>query len=322
MKYKEIPVTDIQNIRIGQAENAAAGTGCTVFICESGMRAGLDVRGGGPASRESELLKPLAAAQYIHAIVLSGGSAFGLGAANGVMEYLEARDIGFDVGVTKVPLVVQSDLFDLTVGECSVRPDAAMGYEAARRAMEDPNYQDGNYGAGCGATVGKICGMDTCMKTGIGSFAIELGGLQIGAVVAVNALGDIYDWKTGQEIAGLLAPDRKSFRSTEEELARRITKIENRFANNTTLGVVLTNASFGKAQLCKIAGMAQDGFARSIRPVHTTADGDSIYAVSLGDIEADQDLVGALGAEVMSEAVKRAVYAAESAYGFPAAGDL
>ena len=322
MKYKEIPVTDIQNIRIGQAENAAAGTGCTVFICENGMRAGLDVRGGGPASRESELLKPLAAAQYIHAIVLAGGSAFGLGAANGVMEYLEARDIGFDVGVTKVPLVVQSDLFDLTVGECSVRPDAAMGYEAARRAMEDPNYQDGNYGAGCGATVGKICGMDTCMKTGIGSFAIELGGLQIGAVVAVNALGDIYDWKTGQKIAGLLAPDRKSFRSTEEELARRITKIENRFANNTTLGVVLTNASFGKAQLCKIAGMAQDGFARSIRPVHTTADGDSIYAVSLGDLEADQDLVGALGAEVMSEAIKRAVYAAESAYGFPAAGDL
>ena len=322
MKYKEIPVTDIQNIRIGQAENAAAGTGCTVFICDNGMRAGLDVRGGGPASRESELLKPLAAAQYIHAIVLSGGSAFGLGAANGVMEYLEARDIGFDVGVTKVPLVVQSDLFDLTVGECSVRPDAAMGYEAARRAMEDPNYQDGNYGAGCGATVGKICGMSTCMKTGIGSFAIELGGLQIGAVVAVNALGDIYDWKTGQKIAGLLAPDGKSFRSTEEELARRITKIENRFANNTTLGVVLTNASFGKAQLCKIAGMAQDGFARSIRPVHTTADGDSIYAVSLGDIEADQDLVGALGAEVMSEAIKRAVYAAESAYGFPAAGDL
>ncbi len=322
MKYKEIPVTDIQNIRIGQAENAAAGTGCTVFICENGMRAGLDVRGGGPASRESELLKPLAAAQYIHAIVLAGGSAFGLGAANGVMEYLEARDIGFDVGVTKVPLVVQSDLFDLTVGECSVRPDAAMGYEAARRAMEDPNYQDGNYGAGCGATVGKICGMDTCMKTGIGSFAIELGGLQIGAVVAVNALGDIYDWKTGQKIAGLLAPDRKSFRSTEEELARRITKIENRFANNTTLGVVLTNASFGKAQLCKIAGMAQDGFARSIRPVHTTADGDSIYAVSLGDLEADQDLVGALGAEVMSEAIKRAVYSAESAYGFPSAEDL
>ena len=308
MKYKEIPVTDIQNIR--------------VFICESGMRAGLDVRGGGPASRESELLKPLAAAQYIHAIVLAGGSAFGLGAANGVMEYLEARGIGFDVGVTKVPLVVQSDLFDLTVGECSVRPDAAMGFEAARRAMEDPNYQDGNYGAGCGATVGKICGMSTCMKTGIGSFAIELGGLQIGAVVAVNALGDIYDWKTGQKIAGLLAPDGKSFRSTEEELARRITKIENRFANNTTLGIVLTNASFGKAQLCKIAGMAQDGFARSIRPVHTTADGDSIYAVSLGDLEADQDLVGALGAEVMSEAIKRAVYAAESAYGFPAAGDL
>jgi L-aminopeptidase/D-esterase-like protein len=322
MKYKEIPVTDIQNIRIGQAENAAAGTGCTVFICEGGMRAGLDVRGGGPASRESELLKPLAAAQYIHAIVLAGGSAFGLGAANGVMEYLEARDIGFDVGVTKVPLVVQSDLFDLTVGECSVRPDAAMGYEAARRAMEDPNYQDGNYGAGCGATVGKICGMSTCMKTGIGSFAVQLGALQIGAVVALNALGDVFDWKSGRQVAGLLTEDGSAFRSTTAFLEQSIDVVENRFTGNTTLGVIVTNAAFSKAALCKIAGMGQDGYARSIWPVHTSFDGDSLYAVSVGELQADQELVGTLAAEVVSEAILRAVGSAESAYGFPAARDL
>ena len=194
---KEISVNDIRQIRIGQMEDAENGTGCTVFVCEEGMRAGLDVRGGGPASRESELLKPLAAAQYIHSIVLAGGSAFGLGTANGVMKCLEERNIGFDVGVTKVPLVVQSDLFDLTVGSAFRRPDPEMGYAAAVHALDDPNYRDGNYGAGCGATVGKITGMDNCMKTGIGSYAVQIGDLQIGAVVALNALGDVYDWKTG-----------------------------------------------------------------------------------------------------------------------------
>ena len=195
---KEITITDIKGIRIGQTENKEAGTGCTVILSESGqgMCAGLDVRGGGPASRESELLKPLAAANAIHGIVLAGGSAFGLGAADGVMRYLEEHDIGFDVGVTKVPLVCQADLFDLTVGDASIRPDAAMGYEACLNA-EQGNYQDGNFGAGCGATVGKFAGMDCCMKSGIGSYAVQIGALQVGAIVAVNALGDIYDWKTG-----------------------------------------------------------------------------------------------------------------------------
>ena len=188
---KEISVNDILQIKIGQMEDAENGTGCTVFVCEEGMRAGLDVRGGGPASRESELLKPLAAAQYIHAIVLAGGSAFGLGTANGVMKCLEERNIGFDVGVTKVPLVVQSDLFDLTVGSAFRRPDPEMGYAAALHALDDPNYRDGNYGAGCGATVGKITGMDNCMKTGIGSYAVQIGDLQIGAVVALG----IYEGK-------------------------------------------------------------------------------------------------------------------------------
>ena len=319
---KEISVNDIRQIRIGQMEDAENGTGCTVFVCEEGMRAGLDVRGGGPASRESELLKPLAAAQYIHSIVLAGGSAFGLGTANGVMKCLEERNIGFDVGVTKVPLVVQSDLFDLTVGSASRRPDPEMGYAAAVHALDDPNYRDGNYGAGCGATVGKITGMDNCMKTGIGSYAVQIGDLQIGAVVALNALGDVYDWKTGKQIAGLLKEDGSGFRDTQEYMKGNIEVVGNRFAGNTTLGVVITNAEFRKPELCKIAGMAHDGFARSIRPVHTSADGDSIYAVSVGNVRADQDVAGALAAEVVSEAITRAVKSAESAYGFPAAKDL
>ncbi len=318
----EIPVTQIGTIKIGQTENAEAGTGCTVLISENGMAAGLDIRGGGPAGRETQLLDPLMAASFIHAIVLGGGSAFGLGAANGVMEYLEEHGIGYDVGVTKVPLVVQSDLFDLTVGDMSVRPDAAMGYEAARLAMESPNYRDGNYGAGCGATVGKIGGMETCMKTGIGSYAIQIGDLQIGAIVVINALGDIYDWKTGEKIAGLLTEDKTAFRDTVEFMSQSIAVKDNKFVDNTTLGVIITNAAFDKARLCKIAGMAHDGYARSIRPVHTSADGDSIYAVSVGEIEADQDLVGMLAADVMSEAIKRAVFSADSAYGYVSVKDL
>lgn len=319
---KEIPVTSIENIAIGQAENAAAGTGCTVFVSRDGMAAGLDVRGGGPASRESQLLNPLMSAQVLHAVVLAGGSAYGLGAADGVMRCLEERGIGFDVAVTKVPLVAQSDLFDLTVGDGSVRPDAAMGYEAAKRALEDPNYRDGSFGAGCGATVGKIGGMETCMKTGIGSYAVQLGDLKIGAVVALNALGDVFDWKTGRQVAGLLTEDRTGLRSTTEFMQRSIEVVENRFTGNTTLGIIITNAAFQKPALCKIAGMAHDGYARSIRPVHTSADGDSIYAVSVGNVSADQDLVGTLAADVMSEAILRAVDHAESGYGFPSASEL
>ncbi len=319
---REIPVTEVCPVRIGQTENAQAATGCTVFIAPEGMRAGLDVRGGGPASRESQLLNPLMAAREIHAIVLAGGSAYGLGAANGVMQYLEEHGIGYDTGFALVPLTAQSDIYDLSVGDSSVRPDAAMGYEAARLAMEAPNYRDGNYGAGCGATVGKLAGMDYCMKSGIGSFAIAMGGFKIGAVAVVNALGDIYDWRTGKQIAGMLNEDRTGLRSSSEYMRRSYAAVGNRFTGNTTLCAVLTNARFDKAQLCKIAGMAHDGYARSINPVHTSADGDSIYAVSAGEIEADQDLAGTLAAEVVSEAITRAVARAEGAYGYPAMRDL
>ena len=319
---KEIPVTEVGPVYIGQTENAEAGTGCTVIVSRDGMSAGLDVRGGGPASRETTLLDPLTAEHKINAVVIAGGSAFGLGAADGVMKCLEERGIGYEVVVTKVPLVVQSDIFDLTVASSSIRPDPAMGYEAARIALDAPNYRDGNFGAGCGATVGKICGMARCMKTGIGSFAVQIGELKVGAIVVVNALGDIFDPKSGRQIAGLLSEDRRSLASTSEYMKADPRVIDNRFSGNTTIAAVITNAAFTKPQLCKIAGMAHDGLARSISPVHTSADGDSIYALSTGTLRADMDLVGTLAAEVVSQAITRAVSSAESAYGYPSAAEL
>ena len=314
---KEISIYDIGNIRIGQTENREAGTGCTVFLSEAGMHAGLDVRGGGPASRETPLLSPLSSAQKIHGVVLAGGSAFGLSAAGGVMRYLQEHGIGFDVGVTRVPLVVQSDLFDLTVGAADVYPD-----EACEKAFQEANYRDGNYGAGCGATVGKIAGMERCMKTGVGSYALQEGELKIGAIVALNALGDVFDWKSGRQIAGMLTEDGSGFADTSEVMKKSIKALKNRFVENTTLGVIITNARFHKNSLCKIAGMGHDGYARSIRPVHSSIDGDTIYALSVGDVAADRDVVGLLAAEVISEAIIRAVMCAESAYEFPAAKDL
>ena len=268
---KKIKITDIEGFSIGQAENVDAGTGCTVILAQGDMAAGLDVRGGGPASRESELLKTLALAERIHGLVLGGGSAFGLGAADGVMQYLEERGIGFDVGVTKVPLVCQSDLFDLTVGDYSIRPDKDMGYKACKNSQNN-NYQDGNYGAGCGATVGKWLGMDFCMKSGIGSAAVQVGDLKLGAIVALNALGDIFDPDSGEKIAGLLSENKKSFRSTESLLYELNEIVENKFTGNTTIGAILTNGKFNKTQLCKIASMTHNGYARCIRPVHTSAE--------------------------------------------------
>ncbi|MCQ2535805.1 MAG: P1 family peptidase [Lachnospiraceae bacterium] len=319
---KEISITEIENIKIGQAENKDAGTGCTVILCEKGAPAGLNVRGGGPASRESELLKAEASAQFIHAVTLAGGSAFGLDAAGGVMQCLEENDIGFDVGVTKVPLVCQASLFDLTVGDTFIRPDKKMGYEACKNALNGGNYKDGNYGAGTGATVGKFYGMDFCMKSGIGSYAVEIGDLKVGAIVAVNALGDIYDWKNGKQIAGLLDESKTGLRSSTDEMYKNYDVVENKFTGNTTIGIIITNAKFEKSKLNKIAAMTHNGYARAIRPVHTSADGDSIFAMSVGEVAADMDMVGTLAADVMAEAILRAVYAAETAYGFVSVNDL
>ena len=314
----EIPLNQIENIRIGHAQDLEAATGCSVIICEKGAPTGVDIRGGGPASRETQLLNPLATAEAIHAILLSGGSAFGLDAAGGVMQYLEERDIGFDVGITKVPLVCESCIFDLTVGSSKIRPNQAMGYAACIAAEKNLNLQ-GNVGAGTGATVGKLYGPTTMMKSGLGTYAIQLGDLKVGAIVVVNALGDVINSKTGKILAGLLNKEHTGFLNTEKEFYKPYSGTKDLFTGNTTIGAIITNAKFNKTQLNKIAGMAQNGYARSICPVHTTADGDSIYAMSVGDVEADLNVVGTLAARVMEEAITKAVTSAQSAYGLKVA---
>ncbi|AFR71750.1 esterase [Brachyspira pilosicoli B2904] len=320
---KEIKITDIENIKIGNAQNIEAATGCTVIICERGANTSLDVRGGGPASRESELTKPLATTEVIHAVLLSGGSAFGLDASGGVMKYLEERNTGFDVGVTKVPLVCESCIFDLRVGDYKVRPDIEMGYNACIDAQNN-NPKMGNYGAGTGASVGKILGVDYAMKSGLGFYALEVDGVKVGAVVSVNAFGDIFDYDTGKKLAGLLGEDKKSFRSSEEELIKltRDKEISFNLVENTTIGAIITNAKFTKTQMGKIASMAHNGFARTIKPVHTTLDGDSIYAMSVGDIKASIDAVGSLAAIVIGRAINNAVKNAESSYGLKAYNNI
>lgn len=318
---KVIPLTEIENIKIGHAENQVAATGCTVIICEQGAPTGIDIRGGGPASRETQLLGPLAACDKIHAVLLSGGSAFGLDAAGGVMTYLEERGIGFDVGVTKVPLVSTSCLFDLQIGSTSIRPDAEMGY-AACMAAQFNEPREGNVGAGTGATVGKYRGILGMMKSGIGMYAVQLGDLKVGAIVAVNALGDIKDEVSGAILAGLLNEEHTAFLNTEELLYKEATRQKNLFTGNTTLGVVITNGTFHKVEMTKIAAMAQNGLAKTICPVHTTADGDSVYAMSVGEVRADLNVVGTLAAKVMAIAINRAVLTAQPAYGLKVATDF
>lgn len=312
---QEIGIMEVGGFRIGHAHNEEAATGCTVVLLDNMSPAGLDVRGGGPASRESQVLAPVASAEAINAVLLSGGSAFGLDAAGGVQKYLEERNIGFDVGITKVPLVSQSCLFDLGVGRHDIRPDAAMAYEACENASYSPPAE-GNAGAGIGCSVGKYRGMERAMKAGFGTYALQAGPLKVGAIVAVNALGDIYD-HNGKMIAGLLNSEKNGLSNTLEELFQDVTIASNLFTGNTTLGIVVTNAKFQKTQLTKIAGMTHNGFARAIRPVHTNADGDSIYAISTGDIPGDVNVVGAMAAKAMEEAILRAVRQAESAYGLP-----
>ena len=319
---REISITDLNEFRIGQTENVEAGTGCTVIISDNGMSAGVDIRGGGPASRECELLRPFSTADAIHALVLGGGSTFGLDASGGVLRYLEEHDIGYDMGITHIPQVCQSDIFDLTVGDPMVRPDYEMGYQACVNA-ETGNYKDGNFGAGCGATVGKWLGMDYCMKTGIGSAAVQIGEVKLGAIVVVNSIGDIFDPGKGKMIAGLLNEDKKTLRSTESimyEMAE--SNPQGGFVSNTTIGAIMTNADFNKAQLSKIASMAHNGYARCINPVHTSLDGDTIYGLSSRQVKADMDMIGTLGAQVMSMAIIQAVTSATSAYGHPAYADI
>lgn len=315
----EIGIMEVGGFRVGHAQDREAATGCTVILCERMSPAGLDVRGGGPASRESQILNPLAAAEGVNAVLLSGGSAFGLDAAGGVQKYLEERDTGFDVGVAKVPLVSQSCLFDLGVGRKDVRPDKAMAYAACENASDEAPAQ-GNVGAGIGCSVGKYRGMERAMKSGFGTYALQAGGLKVGALVAVNALGDVYG-PEGRPVAGLLNKERTGLSSTLEELFQDV-ELAAQGMGNTTLGVVVTNAKLDKTRLAKVAGMTHNGYARAIRPVHTTADGDSVYALSLGDLPADVNVVGAMAALAMERAIVRAVQSAAPAYGLPGWEDI
>jgi L-aminopeptidase/D-esterase-like protein len=309
-------ITDIPGIRVGHDTNLEAATGCTIILCDTPAVGGVDVRGGAPATRETDLLHPMNLVEEVNAVVLTGGSAFGLDAASGVMRYLEERSIGYDTGIARVPIVPAAAIFDLAFGSASVRPDAAAGYRACEQATADAVTQ-GNAGAGTGATVGKMAGPPFMMKGGLGSASTQLSdGTLVGALVVVNALGDVIDPQTRQVVAGTRHPSGQGFLAT------------NPFGN-TTIAVVATNASLTKAQVNKVAQMAHDGMAQTIRPAHTMFDGDTIFALALGPqsqtmtnpaLAASQvSMIGAAAAITLARAIVKAVRHATELHGVPAA---
>ncbi|WP_130807413.1 P1 family peptidase [Senegalia massiliensis] len=305
---KQIGIKDINDIFVGNAEYDNGPTGCTVIISEKGFVAGVDVRGGAPGTRETDVLKPENMIEKVHCVFLSGGSAYGLDCASGIMEFLEEKNIGFDVGVAKVPIVCGAVLFDLNLGDSKVRPDKNLGYNACKNAYNN-NFKEGSFGAGIGASVGKLYGLNSAMKGGIGIYGIQVGDLKVLSIVAVNALGDILD--NGKIIAGL-RNDENKFLGTEKEMIKNYNKTENLFGQNTTIGAVITNAKFNKAEMNKIASMAHNGFARAIRPSHSIFDGDTIFTLSTGKINADISAVGMLASITMENAIINGVKKADS----------
>jgi L-aminopeptidase/D-esterase-like protein len=416
--FAKIDINDIKGFRLGNADNQEAGTGCTVIVAEDGATAGVDVRGGGPATRETDLLRSENSIQKIHAVVLSGGSAFGLEAGSGVMRELEDRNIGFRLSGNVIPIVCQASLFDLGVGQSDVRPDRSMGVRAVREAFSMAPIVHGNYGAGTGATVGKFYGMNRAMKSGLGTFACSDGNIQVGAITAVNAFADVYDGNNNL-IAGLLSADRTRIEGTIRPLKNSITpgimdhkairtetvfkkkyrpenvseeaantaysdksivasdvastsdshpgyeteyepemeatpemkssfyaKDDSETANlydseekqvpntsadhegddmgyditfNTTISCLITNAKLTKAQCNKLASILHDGFARAIKPVHSTLDGDTIFVMTTGEKEVNFDAFAALATDIMQFSIIDGVISAKPAYGFPAA---
>ena len=317
MSWKEISLHDIKDVRIGHAQDEQHATGCTVIVCEKKAVCGVDVRGGGPASRENQLLNPLMSNDGVNAVLLSGGSAYGLDAAGGVMKYLEEKGRGVKVGNSIVPIVVGSCIFDLGCVDGSVRPDAAMGY-AACKDSEQSIERNGNVGAGMGATVGKLHGDSFAMKSGLGCYAVQAGSLQVGAIVSVNAIGDVYEMDSTRQLAGLLNKKRDGMISSEQE-AVRLLQLASMFSLNTTIGAIITNANLDKAAMNKVAAMASNGVARTIRPVNTSMDGDSIYALCTGKVKTSADVVGTLAAHVMAKAINRAVLETKEIYGYKSA---
>jgi len=325
-----VSITSIPGLRVGHAQDENALTGVTVVLCEAGAVGGVDQRGGAPGTRETDALHPMHLVERIHAVVLSGGSAFGLDSATGVVRYLEERGVGLDVGVARVPIVPAAILFDLGLGRADIRPDAAMGYQACLNASADPPAE-GNVGAGIGCTVGKILGMGQAMKSGLGSAAIEIGnGVIVAAIAAVNVFGDVIDPRTGQILAGaraiheapphIGAPD---YFADTLQVMKALVGRDFRFGRreHTAIGVVATNARLNKEQANKVAQMAQDGLARTVRPAHTMLDGDTIFALSAGNRKVDVNIVGAFAAEAFAQAILRAVRQARPLAGLPAASE-
>ena len=308
-------ITDVPGLKVGHYTLTERPTGCTVLICEAGATAGVDVRGSAPGTRETDLLSPVNSVQQVQAILLSGGSAFGLDAASGVVRYLEEHNLGYKIGnLGVVPIVPAAILMDLGVGNFKIRPNADAGYKACLAAGTGP-VPEGNVGAGAGATIGKMFGPKFAMKSGLGTASIKIGdtGIVVGALVAVNAVGDVVHPETGKVVAGARREDGKGFRDSMAAMMNGYRVVAQNGAN-TTIGVVATNAPFNKTQMTKIAQMAHDGYARSINPVHTMADGDTIFSMSTGTtkVKADLSAIGAIAATVMARAVVRAAMQATS----------
>ena len=318
-------ITNVPGIEVGHWTHESGATGCTVVLSKNGAVAGVDVRGGAPGARETELLRPEMSVDKIHAVVLCGGSAFGLAAADGVMRRLESEGVGHAFGGQVVPIVSAAVLFDLGVGDARIRPTAESGAAAARAASDAPAAM-GNVGAGAGATVGKIRGPGRAMKGGLGSAMLELpNGVVVGALAVVNALGDVVDPENGQIVAGARDESGEDFLDTARWLRSGGAVAQGAAGRNTTIGVVAANVNWTKAAASKVAQMAHDGLARAVRPAHMPADGDTIFALGTGGTAADSRLtgiVGAVAADVFAQAAVAAARAAKSAFGFPAAADF
>jgi L-aminopeptidase/D-esterase-like protein len=316
-------ITDVPGIAVGHFTDTRRPTGCTVILTPNGAVGGVDVRGAAPGTRETDLLSPLNTVEVVHAVLLSGGSAFGLDAASGVMRWLDERGIGVAVGPVRVPIVPAAVLFDLTLGDSSIRPDAQAGYAACVAASTDAPAE-GNVGAGAGAVVGKLFGFDRAMKGGIGSASVTVDGITVGAIVAVNATGDVIDPATGRLVAGARSADGLRLHGSTRAMLQGELPTHMAVGAATTLGVVATDAVITNSQANKIAQMAHDGLARSINPVHTQSDGDTLFALGTGETgrTANITVLGTLAAEVVAQAVLSAVRAAESLPSLPACRDI
>lgn len=324
-------IVDVPGIKVGHAQNFEALTGCTVILIDPGSTGGVDQRGGAPGTRETDALRPMHLVDDVHAILLAGGSAFGLDAASGVMKYLDEKNIGYNTGVARVPIVPATILFDLAIGRSDIRPDAEMGYQACLNASELPPAS-GNVGVGTGATVGKILGINQAMKSGVGTASMDIGGgVVVGALIAVNAFGDIRDPQTGVILAGarpkVIGPvtigASGKFANTLEVMrsftGRQIMEFASR--QNTVIGVVATNARLNKDETNKVAQMAHNGLALTIQPAHTMFDGDTLFSIATNRKNADVNVVGAFATQVVAAAVVNAIRTAQSLPGFPSASD-